>query len=273
MELAPPPESPLLTVAGLAVEYPGANGTPPRRVVDGVSFTLARGRTLALVGESGAGKSLTGLALLGLVPFPGRIVAGSVRFAGRELVGLNESALRALRGKRIAMIFQEPSATMNPVFAVGEQVAETIRVHRGLSARAARTEALRWLERVRLHEPARRYRDLPHQLSGGMLQRIMIAQAMAANPDLLVADEPTTALDAVVQREIMELLDDLQREAGLALLFITHNLGLVAEMADDVAVMRHGRVVEHAPVRQLFAAPSHPYTQELLAATPRPLAP
>jgi ABC-type dipeptide/oligopeptide/nickel transport system ATPase component len=267
------PDTPLLAVSGLTVEFPAENNAPPHRVVDDVCFTLARGQTLALVGESGAGKSMTGLAVIGLVPFPGRVVGGSVRFAGREVLGLPERQRRALRGGRMAMIFQEPSAAMNPVFPVGEQVAEVIRVHRGLSPHAARAEALQWLARVRLREPARRYGDLPHQLSGGMLQRILIAQAMAGQPDLLIADEPTTALDAVVQREIMELLDELQHETGLALLFVTHNLGLVAEMADDVAVMQAGRIVEHAPVQPLFAAPAHPYTRELLAATPRPLAP
>ena len=258
----------LLAVESLAVEFPGRGGGAAVRVVDRVSFTLEKGATLALVGESGAGKSITGLAIMRLVPWPGSVAGGVVRWKGENIAGFGAKRLRRFRGGEVAMIFQEPSAMMNPVFPIGEQVAEVIRVHRGLSSRDSKREALAMLDRVRISEAARRYDDYPHQMSGGMLQRVMIAQAMACHPDLLIADEPTTALDAAVQREIMELLDELQSESGMALLLVTHNLGLVAEMADNVVVMKDGAVVEAAGVGDLFARPASDYTRSLLAAMP-----
>lgn len=261
-------DAPLLSVTDLRVEFPGPGGRGVRPVVDGVSLALRAGATLAVVGESGAGKSMTGLAIMRLVPWPGRIARGSVQWKSEDISTFPDSRLLDYRGPEVAMIFQEPSAMMNPVFPIGEQVAEVIRVHRGLSARDARREALAMLDRVRLADAPGRYDDYPHQMSGGMLQRVMIAQAMACRPDLLIADEPTTALDAAVQREIMELLDELQSETGMAMLLVTHNLGLVAEMADEVVVMKDGRVVESAAVGDLFARPSADYTRALLAAMP-----
>jgi len=261
-------EALLLEIDSLRVEFPSHDGAAPPAVIDGVSFAMREGGTLALVGESGAGKSMTGLAIMRLVPWPGRIAGGVVRWKGEDVGGFSNARLRDFRGAEVAMIFQEPSAMMNPVFPVGDQVAEVIRVHRGLGAHDARREALAMLDRVRIADAARRYGDYPHQMSGGMLQRVMIAQAMACQPDLLIADEPTTALDAAVQRDIMELLDELQAETHMALLLITHNLGLVAEMADSVVVMKDGRVAESAAVRELFARPARDYTRSLLAAMP-----
>jgi ABC-type dipeptide/oligopeptide/nickel transport system ATPase component len=258
----------LLQVDRLRVEFPAHDSDAARAVVDGVSFTVGQGATLALVGESGAGKSMTGLAIMRLVPSPGVISGGEVRWKGEDVATFSRTRLLGFRGAEVAMIFQEPSAMMNPVFSIGDQVAEVIRVHRGLGARDARREALAMLDRVRIADAARRYGDYPHQMSGGMLQRVMIAQAMACRPDLLIADEPTTALDAAVQREIMELLDELQAETGMALLLVTHNLGLVAEMADSVVVMKDGRLAESATVLELFARPASDYTRSLLAAMP-----
>jgi ABC-type dipeptide/oligopeptide/nickel transport system ATPase component len=261
-------EAPLLQIDSLRVEFPSEDRATSRAVIDGVSFERGEGATLALVGESGAGKSMTGLAIMRLVPWPGRTAGGMIRWKGVDIAGYSKARLRAFRGAEVAMIFQEPSAMMNPVYSIGDQVSEVIRVHRGLSAREARREALAMLDRVRIADAARRYGDYPHQMSGGMLQRVMIAQAMACRPALLVADEPTTALDAAVQREIMELLDELQAETGMALLLITHNFGLVAEMADSVVVLKDGRIAESAPVRELFARPASDYTRSLLAAMP-----
>ncbi|HUG12222.1 MAG TPA: ABC transporter ATP-binding protein [Opitutaceae bacterium] len=260
--------APLLELDALSVEFPARDGGAATRVVDAVSFAMGQGGTLALVGESGAGKSITGLAIMRLVPWPGWITGGAVRWKGEDVAAYSKRRLREFRGAEVAMIFQEPSAMMNPVYPIGDQVAEVIRVHRGLSARDARHEALAMLERVRIADAAKRYGDYPHQMSGGMLQRVMIAQAMACRPVLLIADEPTTALDAAVQREILELLDELQAESGMALLLITHNLGLVAEMADSVVVMKDGRVAETAAVGDLFARPASEYTRSLLAAMP-----
>lgn len=261
-------EAPLLEIDSLRVEFPSQDGSAARAVIDSFSLSLRNGGTLALVGESGAGKSMTGLAIMRLVPWPGRIAGGSVRWKAADVAGFSKARLREFRGAEVAMIFQEPSAMMNPVFPIGDQVAEVIRVHRGLSPRDARREALAMLDRVRIADAAKRYKDYPHQMSGGMLQRVMIAQAMACRPSLLIADEPTTSLDAAVQRDIMELLDELQAETGMALLLITHNLGLVAEMADSVVVMKNGRVAETAAVGDLFARPASEYTRSLLAAMP-----
>ncbi|MBN9526117.1 MAG: ABC transporter ATP-binding protein [Alphaproteobacteria bacterium] len=240
------------------------------RAVDGVSFRVGRGRTLAIVGESGCGKSVTSLSIMGLVPSPpGRIAGGTVRFAGRELTGLDPADLRDLRGNRLAMIFQEPMTSLNPAFTIGEQIMEGLVRHKKLSRAAARTRAIEMLRRVNIPAPERRIDDYPHKLSGGMRQRAMIAMALACDPELLIADEPTTALDVTVQAQILDLLRALQRDFGTAILLITHDLGVVAEMADDVVVMYAGQVVEQAPVARLFDQPQHPYTIGLLGSVPR----
>jgi oligopeptide/dipeptide ABC transporter ATP-binding protein len=238
--------------------------------VDGVSFDVAANETLALVGESGCGKSITALSVMGLVPRPqGRIAGGSVRLAGEELVGLPEATLETLRGARMGMIFQEPMTALNPVLPVGFQVAEPIVVHRGVSRAAADAEALRLLEEVKIPSARARFGEYPHQFSGGMRQRVMIAMALACRPAVLLADEPTTALDVTIQAQVLGLLADLQRERGMAVLFITHNLGVVAAIADRIAVMYAGRIVETGPVGAIFASPKHPYTEALFAAIPR----
>ncbi|MCP3723074.1 ABC transporter ATP-binding protein [Paraburkholderia sp. CNPSo 3272] len=252
--------SQLLEVRDLRVNF-GAHAA-----VRGVSFDIAAGETLALVGESGSGKSATALSLMQLVPEPGR-VTGSVRFEGRELLGLPTRAVRELRGKQISMIFQEPMTSLNPVLSVGAQVVETLRQHEALSRRAARARAVELLDLVRIPEPQRRFDDYPHELSGGQRQRVMIAMAVACRPRLLIADEPTTALDVTIQARILELLDALRRELSMSLLLITHDLGVVADHADRVAVMLAGRKVEEAPTADLFARPRHAYTRGLLGAS------
>jgi oligopeptide transport system ATP-binding protein len=265
--------APVLDVAELAVRFRTDAGVVP--AVNGVSFTLARGETLALVGESGSGKSVTSLAVMRLTPPPpGCEVRGRVTLHGRdgaatELLDLPEPAMREMRGSRIAMIFQEPMTSLNPVLPVGAQIAEAIRYHRGAARPAALAEAEHLLERVGIAEPRQRLASYPHQLSGGMRQRVMIAIAIACDPDILIADEPTTALDVTVQAQILELLKALQARTGMAMLFITHNLGVVAEIADRVMVMYAGRVVEQAPVRGLFGSPMMPYTRGLLRSVPR----
>jgi peptide/nickel transport system ATP-binding protein len=255
--------APALEVEGLAVEF--AQGAGRFRAVDGVSFSVAPGRTLAIVGESGCGKSVTALAAMGLLAENAR-VSGTMRLEGQALT---PEAQRAARGGRMAMIFQEPMTSLNPAFTAGEQVAEALRLHEGLDARAAMERAVAMLERVRIPDAARRARQYPHQLSGGMRQRVMIAIALACRPRLLIADEPTTALDVTVQAQILALLDELKRETGTAVVLITHDLGVVADHADEVLVMYAGRVAERASAASLFAAPQHPYTVGLLGAAPR----
>jgi len=259
------PTEPLLDVRSLTILAPDA----PRPIVDALSFSVAKGETLAVVGESGAGKSMTGLAVMGLVPPPLRVTAGEILWNGRDLARLPERELRRLRGCAIGMVFQEPTAAINPAIKVGAQIEEVIRVHLGLDRMAARARAIAALERVHIVDAARRYHAYPHELSGGMLQRVAIAIAIACEPELLIADEPTTALDASVQRGVLELLAEIQQASGMALLFVTHNLALVAEMADRVLVMRDGREVEQAGVYDLFERPQAEYTRELLAASPR----
>ena len=236
-------------------------------VID-VSFGLSRGETLCLVGESGSGKSLTALSIMRLVQRPGRIAQGRVVFKGRDLLTLSEREMQQVRGADIALIFQEPSSALNPVFTIGSQIEETLLVHGRATRRTARQKAIALLDAVRVPEPARRVRDYPHQLSGGLRQRALIAMSLACEPAVVIADEPTTALDVTIQAEILDLLRELQTRLGLALLLITHDLGVVAEMADRVAVMYAGRLVEHAPVRDLFADPKHPYTRGLIASIP-----
>jgi peptide/nickel transport system ATP-binding protein len=238
--------------------------------VDGVSLSLATGRTLGIVGESGCGKSVTALSIMGLVPQPpGRIAGGEILFDGIDLLRLSPAAMRELRGDRIAMIFQEPMTSLNPAFTVGDQIVEGIQRHRSMSSAAARTLAVEMLARVHIPAPEQRFADHPHKLSGGMRQRVMIAMALACEPKLLIADEPTTALDVTIQAQILDLMRLLREQTGTAIILITHDLGVVAELADDVIVMYAGRVVERARVKELFARPQHPYTIGLLGSIPR----
>ena len=238
--------------------------------MDGVSLSVEKGRTLGIVGESGCGKSVLSLSVMRLVPPPGRIAAGRILFDGRDLLALPPAEMRDIRGRRIAMIFQEPMTSLNPVFTIGDQITEAIRAHdRSSSSAALKSRAIAALERVRLPTPARQFDKYPHQLSGGMRQRVMIAMALACEPDLLIADEPTTALDVTVQAQILDLLRELQQQSGMAIVLITHDLGVVAEMADEVAVMYAGRVVERARGADIFDDPQHPYTLGLLGSIPR----
>jgi peptide/nickel transport system ATP-binding protein len=236
--------------------------------VDNVSFNVRRGEAVALVGESGCGKSVTAMSIMRLLTPPGKITAGSVSFKGRDLAQLSERDMRNVRGNDIAMVFQEPMTSLNPVFKIGAQVAEAIRIHRKVSKKEAWKQAGDMLELVSIPDPHKRLQDYPHQLSGGMRQRVMIAIALSCDPELLIADEPTTALDVTIQAQIMELLASLQKKLGLAVLLITHDLGVVAEFCERVIVMYTGRVVEDAPVQQLFGSPAHPYTRGLLKSLP-----
>ena len=257
----------LLSIQNLQTHFHTDEGVA--RAVDDVSFDIPAGKTLAVVGESGCGKSVTALSIMRLVPNPpGRIVGGSISFGGQDLLALPEKAMRRIRGNDISMIFQEPMTSMNPVFRVGNQIAAAIRLHRGISKRAARVETITLLEKVGIPAPERRVENYPHEMSGGMLQRVMIALALACDPKLLIADEPTTALDVTIQAQILDLLRSLQDSHGMAILLITHDLGVVAETADEVVVMYAGKKIEQAPVRELFAQPRHPYTQGLFASLP-----
>ena len=256
----------LLDVQDLRITLPTARG--PVQALRGVSFGLARGQTLGLIGESGCGKSITALALMGLLP-DGALVQGSVRLDGRELLGQPEDAWCALRGNRLAMVFQEPMTALNPLHPIGRQIAESLRLHKGLNARAARAEALRLLQRVQLPQAERRLDAYPHQLSGGQRQRVVIAIALACGPDLLIADEPTTALDVTIQREVLDLINQLVAEDGMALLLISHDLGVMAENVQRMLVMYGGSVVERGPTDAVFEHLAHPYTRGLFAARPR----
>ena len=257
--------APLVAVRGLTVDF--ANDAQASRAVDGVSLEIAPGEALGIVGESGSGKSVTWLAALGLLPTRAR-VTGSVRIEGKELVGASRGDLERVRGSRIAMIFQDPSSCLNPVHRIGRQLVEALGLHRGLGGRAAEAEALRLLDQVGIADARRRLSDYPHLLSGGLNQRVMIAMALAGEPDLLVADEPTTALDATIQAQILALLGSIRHDTGMALVLISHDLGVVAENVDRVAVMYAGRLLEEAPGTDLFGSARHPYTQGLLAALP-----
>ncbi len=257
----------LLDVRHLRTAFATSRGEV--RAVDDVSFSINRGETLCLVGESGCGKSVTALSILRLISSPGRITGGEILFDDLQLLTLTESEMRKIRGNDIAMIFQDPMTSLNPVFTAGEQIAEAIRLHRKVSRREAWNQAVEGMRNVAIPAPELRARSYPHELSGGMRQRVMIAMALACDPKLLIADEPTTALDVTIQAQILELLDDLRRDRNLGLLLITHDLGVVAETADHVAVMYAGQIVEHAPVEELFSRPRHPYTEGLLRAVPR----
>jgi len=258
----------LLRIEGLTVCFQTPEGTA--RALDGVGFALGRGETLGMVGESGCGKSVTALSILGLIPSPpGRIEAGRIRFEDRNLLELDRESLRSVRGRDISIIFQEPMTSLNPVLPIGRQVAEPLMVHQSLSAIQARDQAAEWLDRVKIPAARRRMDDYPHQLSGGMRQRVMIAMAMVCRPKLLIADEPTTALDVTIQAQILSLMVGLKEEMGMSVLLITHNLGVVAQMASRVIVMYAGQVIEEAPVAEIFDRPFHPYTQGLLRSIPR----
>jgi peptide/nickel transport system ATP-binding protein len=260
--------SSLLEVCDLRTVFKGDDGE--FAVVDGISFSVDAGRTLAIVGESGCGKSVTSLSIMGLLPKPhGRIAGGSIRFEGQELVGAPEPVLQDLRGNGIAMIFQEPMSSLNPAFTIGDQIIEGLLRHRRMSRAQARERAIEMLRKVRIPSPELRIDEFPHKLSGGMRQRVMIAMGLACEPRLLIADEPTTALDVTIQAQILELMRSLQQETGTAIVLITHDLGVVAEVADDVVVMYAGRIVERGPVQALFNAPQHPYTVGLLGSIPR----
>jgi len=260
--------APLLEVRNLQTHFVTRAGVA--KAVDGVSFEIAPGETLALVGESGCGKSVTAFSILRLIADPpGRIVGGSILFEGRDLLTLSEAEMRAVRGDRIAMIFQEPMTALNPVFTVGEQIVEAVRQHRALDRKTAWRRTVELLERVRIPDAARRAHDYPHRLSGGMRQRVMIAMALACEPRILIADEPTTALDVTIQAQILDLIGELKRDLSMGVLLITHDLGVVAQHARRVAVMYAGRIVEQGPIADLFAHPLHPYTCGLLASIPK----
>ena len=256
--------TPLLEVRDLHTHFDTEGGVA--RAVDGVSFTVGAGRTLGILGESGCGKSITALSILRLVPPPGRIVSGQILYRGQDLMRMPERAMRRIRGKEIAMVFQEPMTSLNPVFSIGNQIAEAIRLHQRLDRAATRARVVEALRLVEIPDPERRAESYPHELSGGMRQRAMIAMALACEPSLLIADEPTTALDVTIQAQILDLLRGLRDRIGMAMVLITHDLGIIAEQADDVAVMYAGRIVEHGPVPALFERPLHPYTAALLNA-------
>ena len=259
-------DAPLLSVEHLTTVFDTRTG--PVAAVDDVSFEIRAGETLGLVGESGSGKSVTALSIMRLVQAPGRIAGGAVRFKGRDLLALDEREMRRVRGAGIALIFQEPMTALNPVFRVGDQIAETLLVHGRATRREARARAIELLRAVRIADPESRVDDYPHQLSGGMRQRVLIAMALACQPSLVIADEPTTALDVTIQAEILDLLREMKQALDLSLLLITHDLGVVAGTADRVAVMYAGRIVETGPVRDVFRRPAHPYTRGLLASMP-----
>ncbi len=257
---------PLLRVDDLVTAFHTDEGVV--RAVDGISFELADGGTLGVVGESGCGKSVTSLSIMRLLPETGRIERGRIQFDGKDLAKLPEKEMRSLRGDRVSMIFQEPMTSLNPVHRVGRQIAEAVRVHRGASRKEARERAIEMLDLVGIPAPKQRVDAYPHELSGGMRQRVMIAMALACEPKLLIADEPTTALDVTIQAQILELLGRLKEEMGMSILFITHDLGVVAELTEHVIVMYAGKIVERAPTKELFADPQHPYTRGLLASIP-----
>ncbi len=256
----------LLTVKGLKTYFYTEDGVV--KAVDGVDFAVRQGEVLGIVGESGCGKSVTSMSILRLIGAPGQIVDGEVLFADDDLLDLSDDEMRAIRGKRISMIFQQPTTALNPVFTVGDQIKESLQVHEGLSDKEAEQRCEQLLALVGIPDPRRRMQSYPHQMSGGMCQRVMIAMALACNPELLIADEPTTALDVTIQAQILDLLRDLREKIDTAIILITHDLGVVAEMADNVLVMYAGKVVEYAPVNELFADPKMPYTQGLLASIP-----
>jgi peptide/nickel transport system ATP-binding protein len=260
-------DTPVLQVEDLSVGFENDDGLV--RVVEDINFTVHRGKTLSLVGESGCGKSLTAFAILQLLPPFGKILSGSVKFHGRELVGLSDEEMQQVRGGDISMIFQEPMSALNPVFRIGTQIAEALVLHKNMEQDEALEQAVRMLEAVGIPDPASRANNYPHQLSGGMRQRVMIAMALACEPEILIADEPTTALDVTIQAQILDLMHDLQEKFHTAILFISHDFGVVSRMADEIAVMYAGRVIEHGSSTDILVEPRHPYTKALLQTTPR----
>ena len=258
----------LLDIQGLTTHFFTRSGVI--KAIDNLSLRLQKGRVLGLVGESGCGKTVTALSILNLVPYPGKIVSGRILFEGQDLLALSSTEIRAIRGAKISMIFQEPMTALNPVFTVGNQIAEVLTAHQEISHQKAKDAAVELLRSVGIPSPEKRVDEYPHQLSGGMRQRVMIAMAMACRPSLILADEPTTALDVTIQAHILELLGRIQAEMGMAMVLVTHDLGLIAERANDVAVMYAGRIVEQTDTRELFADPRHPYTRGLMASIPRP---
>ena len=256
----------LLVVKNLTTHFFTDKGVV--KAVDGNSFIIKEGQTLGIVGESGCGKSITAMSILNLIEKPGRIVKGSIKFEGKELVGIQEDELRDIRGNDISMIFQEPMTSLNPVFKVGDQIAESLILHQNMDKKQAREKAVELLNLVGISRAERVIKDYPHQLSGGMRQRVMIAMALACNPKLLIADEPTTALDVTIQAQILALMNDLKKKTNTAIMMITHDLGVVAQMADHVIVMYSGKIVESAPVKELYESPKHPYTVGLLSSIP-----
>lgn len=263
-----PSDQPLLEVSQLYTSFFSDKGEI--RAVEDVSFGIHPGQTLALVGESGCGKSVTALSIMQLLDYPGKVVSGEIVFKGRDLLTLSNEEIRKIRGKHISMVFQEPMTSLNPVFTIGDQIGEVLEIHTTLSKQEVRKEVIRLLEKVHIPSAEQRIDQYPHEMSGGMKQRVMIAMALACKPDLLIADEPTTALDVTIQAQILELLKELQQEMGMAILLITHNLGVVAQFAQEVIVMYASRIVERANVETLFANPSHPYTRALLRSLPKP---
>jgi len=259
--------NPLLKVENLQTHFFTPEGVI--KAADGISFEISAGETLGLVGESGSGKTVTALSILRLVPPPGRIVGGKIEFAGQDILKLAPAELRKIRGARIAMVFQEPMSALNPVLTVGSQVLESVRLHQRVSPGEGREKTIELFQLVGIPSPEIRFQAYPHQLSGGMRQRVMLAMALAGKPDLLLADEPTTALDVTIQAQVLNLLDELKKNLGMSVLFITHDLGIIAEHADRVAICYAGRIVEMAPVRELFARPAHPYSQGLLNSIPK----
>ncbi len=267
MTASPRHIGPLLEIQGLKTHFFTQDGTV--RAVDGVTFQIGHGQTLGVVGESGSGKSITALSVLRLIERPGKIVAGEVILNGENLLGKSDEEMRDVRGDQVSMIFQEPMTSLNPVFTCGDQIAEAVQQHTAVSRREAMDRAIEMLSLVGIPDPKRRATEYPHQLSGGMRQRVMIAMALSTNPDLLIADEPTTALDVTIQAQILELMRGLRERNRMAIMLITHDLGVVAEMADEVVVMYSGKVVERSDVRTIFGSPHHPYTQGLLHSIPR----
>ncbi len=264
----PEKNKPILEVKGLKTHFSTKRGVS--KAVDGIDFSLYKGETLGIVGESGCGKSITSLSILRLIPSPpGKIAGGQVLFKGRDLVQISEDEMRKVRGNEISMIFQEPMTSLNPVLPVGEQIAEALRLHQKMGRKAAWEKAVEMLKLVGIPSPEKRAKQEPFQLSGGMRQRVMIAMALACNPEVLIADEPTTALDVTIQAQILELIKDLQNKLGMGVIMITHDLGVVAETCDTVAVMYAGNIIEHAPTEKIFANPRHPYTQGLLDSLPK----
>ena len=262
-----PSKNHLLEVSNLYTSFFSDKGEI--RAVEDVSFSIQSGETLALVGESGCGKSVTALSIMQLLDYPGKVVSGKIVFKGRDLLTLPSNEIRQVRGNQIGMVFQEPMTSLNPVFTIGDQIGEVLEIHTTLSKDEVRKEVLRLLDKVHIPSPERRIDQYPHEMSGGMKQRVMIAMALACNPDLLIADEPTTALDVTIQAQILGLLEELQQEMGMAILLITHNLGVVAQFAQEIIVMYASRIVERASVSQLFANPAHPYTNALLRSLPK----